>query len=275
MNQQRQSLLSIGGFASAAQLSLKALRLYDQLGLLKPSHVDADSGYRYYHADQLGRARLIRMMRQLEMPLATIRRVLDAAAPEAEQLVRDYWQARERRIAEARQIVGGLIASLRKEVPAMPLDVQIKTIAAQPIISITRRVTIEQLDEHIRGSLRRLRALAEQHGATVSGDPFGIYHGGVNHDDDGPMEVCLPLSQPGPSANDVAARELPGGTAASVLLHGEQCEFPGVLHGYDAAYDWIRQNGYATTEPPREIWHNQYQSDEELEVVWIFREADS
>lgn len=71
MNDARQHLLTIGTFADAAQLSLKALRLYAQLGILPPSYVDPDSGYRYYHADQLHRAWLIRMLRQIDMPLAT------------------------------------------------------------------------------------------------------------------------------------------------------------------------------------------------------------
>ena len=69
MNDTRDNLLAIGTFANAAQLSLKALRLYAQLGILPPSYVDPDSGYRYYHADQLHRARLIRMLRQIDMPL--------------------------------------------------------------------------------------------------------------------------------------------------------------------------------------------------------------
>jgi DNA-binding transcriptional MerR regulator len=265
-------MLSIGGFASAARLSLKALRLYDQLGILKPRDVDRDSGYRYYHLDQLGAARLIRMMRQMEMPLATIRLVLAAPPADAARLVEDYWQQRERRMVEARRVVHDLLAALQKEAPTMALDVSVKTIAPQPIISIIRRVTIEQLDSHIRDSVQRLRALAATHSLSVTGDPFGIYHGGVNHDDDGPMEVCLPV-QRGVEADGVTARELAGGTAAYVLLHGEYCEFPRVLEGYDAVYDWIRQNGYETVEPPREVWHSQYQTDEQLEVLWMFRAA--
>jgi DNA-binding transcriptional MerR regulator len=265
-------MLSIGGFASATRLSLKALRLYDQLGILKPRHVDRDSGYRYYHSDQLGAARLIRMMRQMEMPLATIRLVLTAAPADAARLVQDYWRQRERRMVEARRVVHDLLAALHKETPTMALDVSVKTIAPQPIISITRRLKIEQLDGHIRDSIQRLRALAQERGLPVTGDPFGIYHGSVNHDDDGPIEVCLPVER-GAEADGVTARELTGGTAAYVLLHGEQCEFPGVLEGYDAVYDWIQENGYETGEPPREIWHSQDQADNQLEVLWMFRAA--
>ncbi|HEX5671801.1 MAG TPA: MerR family transcriptional regulator, partial [Acidimicrobiia bacterium] len=65
-------LLPIGAFARKSRLSLKALRLYDEMGLLKPAAVDRSSGYRYYDESQVGVARLIALLRRLEMPLAQI-----------------------------------------------------------------------------------------------------------------------------------------------------------------------------------------------------------
>lgn len=73
MNRERADLIPIGGFAAASLLSQKALRLYAQLGILAPRYVDPDSGYRYYHPEQLRAARLILLMRQVEMPLALVR----------------------------------------------------------------------------------------------------------------------------------------------------------------------------------------------------------
>jgi len=84
-------LLTIGAFARAARLSPKALRLYDELGLLPPAAVDGESGYRFYDPAQLDRARLIAWLRRLGMPLARIRTVvgLDREAAAAE--VAAYW----------------------------------------------------------------------------------------------------------------------------------------------------------------------------------------
>src|SRR5258708_19783284 len=70
-------------FARAARLSPKALRLYDELGLLRPAAVDGESGYRFYDPAQLERARLIAWLRRLGMPLARIRRVGDLPAEAA------------------------------------------------------------------------------------------------------------------------------------------------------------------------------------------------
>ena len=76
-------LLPIGRFAQASRLSIKALRRYDADGLLVPAHVDPDSGYRYYTRDQVRRATAIALLRSLDVPLATIRGVLDAPDPRA------------------------------------------------------------------------------------------------------------------------------------------------------------------------------------------------
>jgi DNA-binding transcriptional MerR regulator len=266
-------MLSIGGFANAAQLSIKALRLYDQLGILKPSYVDCESGYRYYHADQLREARLIRMMRQMDMPLATIRQVLAAAPAQAETLVQDYWQARERRMEQARRLLDDLVASLQQEITVMALEIQVRTVDPQPIISITRNVKVEQLGKYIDDSLKRLFALLEEQGATMAGPPLGIYHGPVNHDEDGPIEVCVPVQHTIAATGDVRVRELAGGKIASVMLHGDQCVFPEVLKGYDAVYDWLRQNGYEAAESPREIWHSEPGEAARLEVAWLFNEG--
>ncbi len=84
-------MLTIGEFARRAGLTPKALRIYDELGLLSPAAVDAGSGYRFYDPAQLGRARLIAELRRIEMPLARIAEVVVQPADEAAVAVRAYW----------------------------------------------------------------------------------------------------------------------------------------------------------------------------------------
>jgi DNA-binding transcriptional MerR regulator len=271
MNEPRDGLLAIGVFASAARLSLKALRLYAQLGILPPSYVDPDSGYRYYSADQLPQARLIRALRQVDMPLATIRRVLAAGSDEAEQLVLEHCRALEARAAEARQAVPELLMYLRKESPPMAHDVNVRTVAAQPVMSITQRVKVDQLDNHIRDSLQRLYALVEAQGGSVAGAPFGIFHGPINHEEDGPIQICVPVQRPLAAADGISPEELPAGKVACVMMVGPDCDFPAILTGYDTAIDWIRKNGYEPTGAPREIWHSQPGEEDRMEIAWPFR----
>jgi DNA-binding transcriptional MerR regulator len=272
MNDAFYDLLPIGAFGRAAQLSVKALRFYAQLGLLEPRYVDPESSYRYYHRDQLRAARLIRMLRQIDMPLVTIRQVLAAAPDEAELLLHAYWQSVEAQIGQARRLVQDLIVYLRQEAP-MALEVHTRTVAAQPIVSMTKRWTVEQLFREFWPNLKTLYAVVAAQGGMVAGFPFGIFHGEVNEEDDGPYELCLPVQHILTPDGEISSRELPGGRIASVVLDGEDARYPAGLAGYDAVYDWIHQHGYEVADAPRVIYHRMASdTDQRLEIVWPFRE---
>lgn len=108
-------LLTIGSFARASRLSPKALRLYDEQGLLSPAHVDPHSGYRLYAPDQLERARLVARLRQLGMPLARIRVVCDAEPLDAAAEVADFWREVEDGARSQKQLATFLVDHLSKE----------------------------------------------------------------------------------------------------------------------------------------------------------------
>ncbi|MFI1001336.1 MerR family transcriptional regulator [Streptomyces galbus] len=106
------TLLTIGAFAKATRLSPKALRLYDELDLLPPARVDPDTGYRYYAAEQLDRARLVAWLRRLGMPLARIREVCALDAASAAREVRAYWARVEAETAVRRDLAAFLVDHL-------------------------------------------------------------------------------------------------------------------------------------------------------------------
>ncbi|WP_329561829.1 MerR family transcriptional regulator [Kitasatospora sp. NBC_01266] len=83
--------LTIGAFARACGLTPKALRLYDELGLLRPAEVDPYSGYRFYAAEQLDRARLVAHLRRIGLPLARIRLLCELAPALAAAELGAYW----------------------------------------------------------------------------------------------------------------------------------------------------------------------------------------
>jgi len=87
-------LLSIGRFSRLTQLSVKALRLYDRLGLLRPALVDLATGYRYYSPSQVATATRIRLLRSAEMPLHEIGAIL--RAPDADDVRRRLMSQRLR-----------------------------------------------------------------------------------------------------------------------------------------------------------------------------------
>ncbi|KUL68681.1 MULTISPECIES: MerR family transcriptional regulator [unclassified Streptomyces] len=108
----REDELTIGAFARACRLSPKALRLYDELRLLRPRRVDPDTGYRYYAVDQLEQARLVAWLRRLGMPLARIREVGALPPAGAAREIRAYWAGVEADTAARRDLAGFLVGHL-------------------------------------------------------------------------------------------------------------------------------------------------------------------
>ncbi|MFF4543217.1 MerR family transcriptional regulator [Streptomyces sp. NPDC001406] len=108
-------LLTIGAFSKACRLSPKALRLYDELELLRPTRVDPDTGYRYYAVEQLERARLVAWLRRLGMPLASIRQVCALPPAAAAREIRAYWARIERETAVRRDLAEFLVDHLTAE----------------------------------------------------------------------------------------------------------------------------------------------------------------
>ncbi|WP_285104778.1 MerR family transcriptional regulator [Promicromonospora sp. MEB111] len=114
--------LSIGEFARTSGLTPKALRLYDELDLLRPDRVDPLTGYRWYAPAQLDRARLVARLRLIGMPLARIRAVASAPAGVAADQVRAYWRQVEADTASRRDIVASVVEHLRTKETIMQIS---------------------------------------------------------------------------------------------------------------------------------------------------------
>lgn len=82
--------MSIGAFAKRSGLTASALRFYDDAGVLRPEHVDPATGYRYYDPTQVERARQVRQLREIGMPLAGVQEFLTSEPGEAVQMIDDH-----------------------------------------------------------------------------------------------------------------------------------------------------------------------------------------
>ncbi|MCX5141362.1 protein phosphatase 2C domain-containing protein [Streptomyces sp. NBC_00338] len=108
-------LVTIGAFARLSRLSAKALRRYDELGLLAPALVDPVNGYRYYDPAQARTARLVAWLRRIGMPLARITRVIALEPGAAAAEIRAYWAQVEAETAARRDLAAFLIDQLSTE----------------------------------------------------------------------------------------------------------------------------------------------------------------
>ena len=68
-------MLKIGEFSKLSRVSVRMLRHYDEIGLLKPAEIDRFTDYRYYREDQLPIAGRIAAMKDMGFSLADIVRI--------------------------------------------------------------------------------------------------------------------------------------------------------------------------------------------------------
>ena len=275
MSQKHDNLMSIGQFAKASRLSLKALRLYDRKDLLKPHRIDVHTGYRYYDEGQLERARMILLLRSIDMPLDEIKEVLAAPRATSSNLVEHYWGEVESRMQHGRRVVDHIYLILRGEEKHMPYRVEQKELVDTMMISIRDEVSITDLIHYIDRSIASLRVFAVDAGLEVTGPPMGIYHGEVNEDSNGPVEIGLPFEGEAIPTDVIVVRALQGGPVAYTTTTVEQARFPEILQAYDAVHEWIRQSGYQISESPREIYlateEDVNQHEPFIEIAWPFR----
>ncbi|MFJ6750769.1 MerR family transcriptional regulator [Streptomyces sp. NPDC091266] len=153
-------LLTIGEFARAARLSPKALRLYDELGLLTPARVDPFNGYRLYAPAQLERARLVAWLRRLGMPLARIREVGELDPGAAAAAVAAYWAQVESDTAARRDLAAFLVDQLIRKDTVMTNSSLLMRSAA-----LSDRGLVRPVNQDAVYAGGRLLAVADGHGA--------------------------------------------------------------------------------------------------------------
>jgi DNA-binding transcriptional MerR regulator len=148
--------MTIGEFAQRSRLSAKALRLYDQLGLVVPASTDPVNGYRFYRDDH-GAGPYGRIAAAAGHALATIGEMVDAAPREAVGVLGRYWAEVEATSAQRRVLVGYLQARL--EGAAMrTYDVQTRRLSQRRVLSINRHLHAAETDTFFDEAFARLRA---------------------------------------------------------------------------------------------------------------------
>ena len=201
-------LMSIGEFAGLSRLSPKALRLYDELELLPPAYVDESSGYRYYAADQLERARLIAALRELEIPLAQIKVIVGLPPAAAAERITAFWAGAETTHHTRRQLAAALVDRLSGKRSIM-YDVNTRTVPERRVLCLKRHVSGDAgawaLGKEFMAVMRRhsMPRLDGREGAA-----FCIYWGEVSADSDGPLEWCRPVPPDQAEALAAAVPEL-------------------------------------------------------------------
>jgi PPM family protein phosphatase len=158
-------LMTSGEFSRASRLTRKALRLYDELGLLQPIRVDPATGYRFYAPAQLEQARLVAWLRRLGMPLARIRLMTELPSAQAASELAAYWHQVESETAARRELASFLIGYLSGRETCM----QNRTLAVRYAARSETGLTREGNEDSVYAGTRLL-AVADGLGGHAAGE---------------------------------------------------------------------------------------------------------
>lgn len=220
--------LAIGDFSRATHLSIKTLRHYHRVGLLVPTEVDADTGYRWYTTDQIPTAQVIRRFRDLDMPLEQINAVLRAPDLDTRnELISAHLASLEENLARTQSAVASLRDLLTGSSPAA--EVGHRQVGAAMTAAVTAVIAIGDLVPWYSGALAELHATLDARGVRPAGPTGGIFAGELFTDEHGQATVFVPTTVEVPRLGRVEPVVVPAAELAVV-------EHPGSLADVDRTY---------------------------------------
>lgn len=247
-------MFRIGDFARINKVTVKALRYYDHLGLLKPEKIDGFTGYRSYTADQIPKLNKILALKEINFSLEEIARIINSnlSVNEMEALLEN------KRLEIAKAIKGEqakleriefLIKMYEQEDLAMKYDIVIKRV--EPIKVATVRDMIPGYGE--QGHLwEELNAYISKHGARITPPCMVIYYDEGYKEEDVDVEVIEPIIGELPSSERIKVKTLPAVDEMACVVHVGP--FSSLSMAYGAMSQYIADNAYEIIAPPRELY---------------------
>jgi DNA-binding transcriptional MerR regulator len=223
--------LSIGAFARLTNLTQKALRVYERDDLLTPARVDSHNGYRWYSIEQVNQARLIGLLRGLDMSLDDIRRLLALDRGVASMQLGAWWVRCDHEHSSRRALLRHIQSIIKNEESSM-YEVHVRHIPARRVMSVQRRVLQPDLEQFILDTWAKF----EKHldGEQQTGEYTVLYHGRVEADLDGPVEAIMGCPESTQPTDTIGIRTEPAHDVAYTRLSKAQFMFPEILGAYDA-----------------------------------------
>jgi len=232
---------------------LKALRLYDEIGLLPPAEVDASTGYRYYRVEQANRAEVIKILRSIEMPLEEIRAVLDGNDDAAAKQLLVHKDRLAERLAVQERMLSYLHSLIRNKGKIMTHEVRVTEQKPQWVAGVKVHTSLKRIAADVPTGFGALMQGLGRGGVAPIGAPMIVYHSVIDEETDGDIELCVPVKADFIGDDPVRGRELEGGKVASTVHRGP---YERISPAYHFLARWISDNGFEISGPPRETYLN-------------------
>jgi effector-binding domain-containing protein len=247
-------MFRIGDFSRLGRVTVKALRHYDRVGLLRPALVDPATGYRHYSADQMPRLSRILALKEAGLSLEEIATILGEDLPTEEllgilKLKRGELAQRIRDEETKLRRLETLLSRTDEENGMSSYDVTLKKTAPVKIASL-RGVVPTYGDQGMLWN--ELCSHPGASGKNSAGAPFTIYYDEEYKERDVDLEVCVPVTAEVEETDRIMMTDMAGGEEVASVIH--KGPFENVSAAYKAIMEWMAGNGYETAGPSREVY---------------------
>ena len=242
-------MLKIGDFSKLSRISIRMLRHYDEIGLLKPEVVDDLSGYRYYGVSQLPLAERIQVLKSMGFGLAVIGEILekydDPRAIEEFLLVkRRELEEQERLTKERLQVLDNTIRWLRKDGNLMNYEVTLKT--PQRYVASVRQVIPAYDAEGMLWQMLNEETASQNLKQAVPCYGLAIFHDEGYKDGDVDVEIQACVEGSYNDTEHVRFKTVAPVQMASATYSGSYDQITKVN---ESVARWIQENGYEFDGP--------------------------
>jgi len=257
-------MFRIGEFSKMSKTTVKALRYYDEIGLLKPEQTDPFTSHRFYTTEQLVKLHRIQALRQTGLSIDEIRLILSG-----QNVVSILEKRRAELIAELGETGHQLsriefILKGKEEENFMSYAATIKELPE--CIVYSKRMTIPNYDAYFEVIPAIGRKVAEKYPDLKCAAPgycFVVYLDNEYKESDINVEFCEAVTQMKPDFDDIRFKKMEPVTAVSVMHKGS---YAGLAQAYAYAFKWVEENGYIMADAPREsyidgIWNQDKEED--------------
>ena len=243
-------LLTIGDFSRMTHLSVKALRHYHDVGLLEPAEMDRSSGYRFYEADQVPIAQVIRRFRDLGMPVDEVKSVLDAPdVTTRNQVIVAHLERMEEQLPRPRPPWPPSGPCWR---PPQPRP-RSSTARCPPTTTLAIRETVNAADmvDWWIDAFSDLRKALDERGRRRAGPDGCLYPNEMFELEEGEMVAFVPVTGPRRRSGRVQAYELPAVELAIMVHPGSYDELD---QTYGALGTYVAERAIGVEGPIRELY---------------------
>jgi DNA-binding transcriptional MerR regulator len=254
-------MFSIGDFAKLGRVSVRMLRHYDAIGLLRPAAVDPGSGYRFYDADQLRRLNRVIALKDLGFTLHQVQAILDdqVNVDELRGMLRLRRAQLAAQMAADAARLAGVEARLRiieREGRMNTEDVVVKEVAPLRVAELTATAASyasEDIGPVIQPLYPQLIERLEAAGVTPTGPGVAYYETVPGGSGDAVMvHAAMPVAVDPHPDHDFAVVDLPKIPSAATLVHHGSMDH--VDESMQILARWVDDNGHRTLGYAREVY---------------------